>query len=603
MPQVPYVPYPTTEPTTQGTSGVRVSTPPEAFGANIGRAVERFGLGLEQDSDKIWQRAVALQELQNETAARNADVQASTEMGKLHAGFSALEGVNAGPKALEKYSTDLNEVYQRVRGSLPNDDARRRYDASALSVLNRSIFNGAGHSAQQMKLAAEKSAQAIVQNDADDLYHNPTEQGLDTYLDKATSSARTVAGLRGLDANASKELENKYTSHELSHLIVGLAKREPWRAGDLLEKYRDRIHGDDIERVENSVQQAQRTVGARNISMQVNADLHDPDMEDHRGLEDRIADGREAAKKLNPKDELLPSYVDAQVTAEFNRWKQVQRDTEFENRQTIEGALVGNYGKIPVTVDELRAIPNVDAAWSSMKPSTQRHYLNVMSQIQRSGDRIPPSDSLKERQRLVGLQQSDPNAFLQEDILEYVGKTLNTNDAKFLIGQQKATLKQAAQNPNSAHAMQVMAPDLQAAGLTRAADPDGYYKFYGAIHDWMQDHIMDHKKRPTDDEILKTGRMLLQRTGAGWFSSGTALYEGPPTDDVVAEFNKRAKEIDPTAPELDARQVGRLLLRERLRVFDQPKPGARPSKPPPKSTPEVITKPLSPPNPNVPTSQ
>jgi hypothetical protein len=578
MPRVPYAPYPTVEPTTAGTPSLRIDTPGAAFGANIGQSLEGLGLSLERDSDKIFNRAVALQELQNETAARNADIAASTQMGKLHAEFSSLEGVNAGPKALEKYSADLNDVYQKIRSGLPNDDARRRYDSAALSVLNRSIFNGAGHSAQQMKLAAEGSAKAQVASAADDLYHNPTEQGLDSYLDKATSAANTVADLRGMDPIARKELQNKYTSHELSHLITGLAKREPWKAGELLERYRDRIHGDDIERVENSVQGAQRTVGARNISMQVNADLHDPDMEDHRGLEDRIADGREKAKELAPKDELLPAYVDAFITAEYNRWKQVQRDTEFSNKQTIEGALLGNFseGKIPQNVDELRATPAVDSAWSSLKPSTQRHYLNVLSDVVRRGERVDPYSSLQERQKYVGMAQTEPNAFLEEDVL--ANKKLSVPDMKYLVGLKNQIIKQAGQDPSLTKALQVMSPDLNSAGISRTTDKDQYFKFVGALQDQLADYRTEHKRTPKAEEILQIGRRLLQEQavpgrffGDRW-PSHIKTFELAPPQETIDAIKDDIRSRDPTMNPTDE-QITREYIRQKYRrLFDQPAP-------------------------------
>jgi hypothetical protein len=573
MPQVPYVPYPTAEPTTQGTPTLRIETPSAAFGENIGKAVEGFGQGLEHDSQLIWQRAVAMQELQNETDARNADIQASTQMGKLHADFSAKEGVNAGPAALEKYSSDLNEVYQRVRGTLTNPDAQRRYDATAVSVLNRSIFNGAGHSAEQMKQAAVKSAQAQVQTDADDLYHNPTEQGLDDYLDKARRSAHTVAGAQGLDPVATQELENKYTSHELSHLITGLAKQSPWKAGELLEKYRDSIHGQDIERVENSIQQAQRTAGARNISMQVNSDLNNPDMEDHRGLNDRIQDGREMAAKLAPKDELLPAYVDQHITADYNRWKQVNRDTEFTNKQTIEGALMGNFsnGKIPMTVDELRANPQVDAAWSSLKPSDQRHYLNTMSEMVRRGERVDPYTSLQARQKYVGMAQNDPNAFLETDIL--ADRNLSVTDMKYLSGLKNQVYKQGGADPKLSHAMQVLRPDLDNAGITRTADPSTLDRFTGVMHDWMTDYINEHKKAPKDQEVLEAGRRLLQQIpGAHWWSGSTRPIEDTPSQEEMDTIRADIKSRDPTYNPSDE-EIIRAVAKGRLkRAFDQPKP-------------------------------
>src|SRR5581483_2698427 len=101
MPQVPYQPVPQVAPSEAATPGVRVNAPTEAFGGASAAATEGLGKGFEQAGNELFGRAVALQQLANETEAREADAQYMLQAGDLHAKFNALEGkerVNAFPK-------------------------------------------------------------------------------------------------------------------------------------------------------------------------------------------------------------------------------------------------------------------------------------------------------------------------------------------------------------------------------------------------------------------------------------------------------------------------------------------------------------------------
>src|SRR5882762_4292072 len=158
MPQVPGL-VPTATPSMQGTSELNVNVPTDAFGGAVGHALSGLGNAVEGAGDKIWQRAMEMQNLQNETDAKNADSQYMMEAGKLHADFSALEGTQA-KEAYPKYMEDLQNKRTEIRAGLSNNMAMKMYDGSSLSTMGRSIFNGAGHAAQQMKVASNNASTA-----------------------------------------------------------------------------------------------------------------------------------------------------------------------------------------------------------------------------------------------------------------------------------------------------------------------------------------------------------------------------------------------------------------------------------------------------------
>lgn len=585
MPQVPYVPYPTAEPTTQGTPSIRISTPPQAFGENIAKAVEGFGLGLEQDSDKIFNRAIAMQELQNETIARNADTVASQKMGVLHAQFQTQLGLNAGPQALEKYTKDLTAVYQDGRASLPNDDARRRYDANALSVLNRSIFNGAGHSGEQVKQAYMEGAQAQIKSIASNVYESSlvTRKGEPVNLDQSIAQVRQAAegyaDMKGFTPEGRKEFVDQQVSTVIAHMLAGTARNRPQEAADLQDKYGAQLHGDDQIRVDNTIQDRTRTIQSKievdkilNPAWSAGPDEKMPTEKDLRQQVDAMAD------KLHPDDPLFKDAARNYFRSRFGALVAEQKNQEFNNRQTVEGALLGNFsqGKIPQTVDELTAIPEVQSAWGQLPNSTQRRYKNVLADIVSRGQKVDPYASLQARQEYVGQAQNNPQAFLDADFM--TDKRLSIADMKYIAGLKNQVFKAGGADPKVSHALQVLRPDLDNAGITRTADPLLYDRLTGVMHDWMGDYIAEHKKAPKDQEILDAGRRLIQqqaKPGAifgSWWPNQIRPIEDVPTQEQLDTIRSDIKSRDPTYNPSDEEIIRAVAKNKLKKMFDQAKP-------------------------------
>src|SRR6266436_5405344 len=101
--------------------------PSAAFGGEAAQALSGFGKTAEHVGDEIFARAIALQNLNNEAEATEADAKYMQTAGDLHAEFNAKQGkerVDAYPK----YKQDLNEARQKLRGGLSSQMAQRMFD-------------------------------------------------------------------------------------------------------------------------------------------------------------------------------------------------------------------------------------------------------------------------------------------------------------------------------------------------------------------------------------------------------------------------------------------------------------------------------------------
>src|SRR6516225_6604615 len=133
MPQVPYQGFP--EPSRPeevqqiATPNIRITTPAEAFGVGIAHAVEGLGKDATQIGNELSTRAVALQQLQNETDAIKAKSTNIQRMSEEQNKFLTQEGLNAGPQALSQHLANLDKIRTDIRKTLPNVMVQKEFDA------------------------------------------------------------------------------------------------------------------------------------------------------------------------------------------------------------------------------------------------------------------------------------------------------------------------------------------------------------------------------------------------------------------------------------------------------------------------------------------
>lgn len=168
MPQVPYSPIPDVILQPTPTPQVHVDAPVAAFGGAVAAGLSHLGQSMDQAGTEVFNRAVALQQLNNEAVANKAAADYDIAAGKIHAQFSTLTG-KAASDAYPQYQADLESARQQIRAGLPNLATQRTFDGPSLSMLGRTVFNGAGHAATENKnyiVGTSKSRVELAKVDA-----------------------------------------------------------------------------------------------------------------------------------------------------------------------------------------------------------------------------------------------------------------------------------------------------------------------------------------------------------------------------------------------------------------------------------------------------
>lgn len=519
MPQVPYNPVPTVAPTERGTPSINVSTPAAAFGGTVGPALEHLGKQFEHTGDELFKRAIALQELQNDTVAREADTQYMIKAGELHAKFSSLEGANASPAALKQYSADLQSLRTSIRQGLPNDAARKIYDPSSMQTMGRSIFNGAGHAATQMKRAASGTAIAQADMIKNRIYNDPSDEvGYGSGLKDLAGIGQTLAGLEGWTPDQYKNWLDKQTSSALAHRITGVAKNEPFKAEEMMIKFANKLYLDDKDKVENIVRTQTRNTGARIEETKINADFNKPPVEGEpeRSLETRVQESQVRAKEIAPNDPLFAEALKQRVISGYQQHKKIVKDTENQNSEDINTAIMGGFsnGKVPTNIDEFKAVsPQVANIYDSLPP---RKQLEIPGKINRYNAAITKQTHEETATKLVGRSINDVEGFLNTDITQ---EPLSQPDMRKFMKMQDDKRKNAAADPRVTRAIgqlrSSMGDQLEALNVYRRTDSnkEDYDHFTGTLQSALEIWQSENKKPPTYEEITKIiGPQVIKQT-------------------------------------------------------------------------------------------
>jgi hypothetical protein len=288
-------------------------------------------------------------------------------------------------------------------------------------------------------------------------------------------------------------------------------------------------------------------------------------------LSTKVDMGRSLAAEQAPNDPLFPDYVQQRVEADHNQQVAIRRDDTWQAQQPIENALTGGLpgGKIPTTIEELQSDPKVAAAWDrlgELNPAKQRYYLDVMSRHAKGDHAMTPAN-LPTYLKFTGMANDPERAadFVDDSTSKAIldSDIPITKKSELLQLQQKMRGKTETQNPQVAQALQILGPDMRAAGID-STDKDQKAQFVGALADQLRQFSADNARPPKFEEIRTIGARLLQNQetpGRIWGTNTYPTYQVPIPYDVL----QQVKKLNPALSDWDIqREYTRQLYKEKF---------------------------------------
>lgn len=516
MAQVPYNPTPTVSteiaPTPdRSVAGVSAA----AFGGDVAQSLEGMGKVVSNVGDELWGRAVALQKLNNEAEAQNAEAEYTIQAGELSAKYNSLQGLDA-INGREKYITDLRALRERMTAGMTNPDTKRQFAQSSLGTLSRLTLYSATHAATENRKYLADSADAQFTGTLNGLAQTPNDEAAKAAAKAAAlRSAARISAIKGYDIDQTGLEATKRLSLVSRTEIEATLRDDPFKAKEQLDAQRRDMTADDIKALEPKIDERQMQVGAARIEQSVNADLKTDDpTKPERTLAQRKEAARKEAERLRPGDELFIKRVELEVSGGYARRTAELKDADFRNTQIIGSALLGEVGgKVPTTLAELRALgPGFSDAYDGLNVAGKNRVQVKLAQ-NAHGDVIQTPATEREYMRVRGMAVSgDPDEVEKFLYMDTAALNIPRSQATQL-GKMQQDLKN---NPAGNLAVNKAYRQLADAGIAPTLSngtSDDILVYRGVLHEALNLWQQENKgKVPTWEDTKKIGQRLWQDT-------------------------------------------------------------------------------------------
>jgi hypothetical protein len=498
MAQVPYSPVPGQTPSDLPAARFSIQTPMAAFGGEVAAGLGQLGQGIEKVGDVIYRHAVALKDLENDTAATQKAVDLDIAVGERHAKFSSLEG-DQQVKDYPNYVRDLKAIHQKMREELPNDEVKRKFDARTLNTIGRTIFNGAGSAGTQAKKAADDASEARIRSIGNRVFQSPMDDvGFQKIQQDTEEEVIRYARLKGMEPDKMDELLRKQWSLNIANRIMEVAKVNVHKAKDLFEENK-LVLGDYTERVEKTVQNHFDVAASRDAVIKEFGD------DDQRELAEKLPKSRDeyiegAQKKVrqaggSPVAERLAAQQ-AGERFDLNTRKMLHQKQERSSNLGfwLEG---GGTGNIPLSTEGLINM-SPEARDLYVNSSTEdKHKIEIRLRANRRLDREFTDESRERYLQLRGMATgtgTEQDEFMSTDIwAERHFPVAAANELRRM--QDRIRQGQANFDPRVNKAMTTLKPWLAANNFNPNKDAVQEQMFRGALQEALNEWQAEDKNR------------------------------------------------------------------------------------------------------------
>jgi len=568
MPKAPYTPNVDVALSGQEIPEFRPTVRPEAFGVNVGQAIEKLGSTFEQAGNQVFNTAVQLQEEHLRTKAMNASTQYYAQTAKTRQDFLAAE--NPGPEGLQKYIKDIGDARDKIRGTIAEPYAQRLYDNETRVDLERAYTAGAVHAATGTRRATMQAMQAQEEVYKGRIAEDPANmEGFKENLRNLLDSIDRRLGPYGQQAKPETIAATKEKAEEEARAgqIKSLMHSDVPRAVELANSPSYKGHlGIYTDETLKQLQQEDRQVGTRVEADKIMTDV----MEKHKAgaeymsMEDAVNKMKDVAEKTHPNDPLWGQLGEVAIRTKYRAFNSEVTNAYRKNIATIDKIIDDNPGW--TSVEQVRGVPEGDAALKAL--GSKLGPIELQQKLDRIIGMKNQHDNSVANTFIAGMRNEDPERFLDYDFSTI--KQTPENLKRWNAERERYREKQGT-DPRVITAVNWLRPSgvLHDLGFDKVTEnnKDEYTNFVGlvdeALLDWRQAH---GNRNPTQREFLNDIKPDLMRqvhdTQHNWMSRALGIkdwdkefpiWKTEPTPQFKMDMNAQAAargEDEPTDREI-----------------------------------------------------
>ena len=317
-------------------------------------------------------------------------------------------------------------------------------------------------------------------------------------MEQIKAEVQRSSGLAGSKPEKIDEEVHKAQSRYVLSVTKSLADTHPVLAQDYLKGSEKYLWGDDLERARGTVQHKVDVSVSRNVVREV----YDEKKSEAANIE--AAENR--AKELGIDRPETLDMIRTTMMSRYGQDKRVKADNIAEAKSGIADLIGGRVtGRIPKNYDEFIVMPGAQGLVDRL-PGPDKNA--IIGQIQRFNAAANVAANKAAYDTLRGIAQDDAERFIKEDITKW---PLSQGQMRELTRIQKEKRKNLEGDPDTARALRLLYPAMDAAGLTKAKDKEAYPRFVGALQDAIEVEMKVKGGKPlTDDDMKLIGKRLMQ---------------------------------------------------------------------------------------------
>lgn len=272
MPTVPYEGAPRVSPDAAPSRYItgRGATE-EAFGSGVSRAMQSFGQQVDKFGDVLARHEIEKAKLDNDATVNEMVYKWQLADAEDRNSFRQLAGA-ASQEAMPNHIRRIEATQRRFRDELPNDEAKRSFDAATRRQVGHGIVNDSLHAATEQRKYRVGSAEARLSGDRDRAARAANDDK--TFHDVQSNVPIVLATIRkdqGWDDEQFNAKVREVQSKNWEDRFNNLAISDPVRADQLFKANRESIPGTIHDNVQRLIKTGLRTVASRDIAEAVTA--------------------------------------------------------------------------------------------------------------------------------------------------------------------------------------------------------------------------------------------------------------------------------------------------------------------------------------------
>jgi hypothetical protein len=504
----------------------------------VGASMEHAGNMFAQAGNELFSRAVALQEVKNETATNEAQSAYDIQQGMLDANFVTLKGNNASEQ-LAKHLQDTQDLRKKFRDGLTNDAQRRQFDTRTMAAMGRSMTRASLHAGVETKNAYINSLNSDVLTWNRQVQNSPMDEGV--YEDAQNGLHEAIRKKNQAMGNDPKVAEEEFAEAKeklLAGRLTKMSEEQPNLALEHFERLKGEMKADTRDQVEHTIMNNVRTAGIRGAVNNANKDLLTGKMDDSKNINDRVKEALEALPPAAQKIDGIEKSLRAETENRINNYIQDKRLHDYQTANKVLSILEGKEspnGRPPRTVDDFKAHPQGKAIYDGEDPVGQKKIETAIFAANNRRLIVDPETSARNFQTWKGLASQNPAEFINrmQDPTVLFGQ-VNKPEITFLRTlydkmtadpKTNAQVTQAVQWLHDASGNTLV--QLGIDRLKKDENEEDYYNFRGgiltAIEEWQ---AANPGKKLTQREFLdKLAPDILKWKPSSWWNW---TYEEPP---------------------------------------------------------------------------